>query len=216
MKVSGFLSLQRDPILAKQLFSSLFAGILQEMEKNKPRGESAKIKDELRVNMNTFLSKSSLCFPPFIACVQVRPLESVWIFWFLKRSLKSVKFLWHSLRLLLHWSHLHPWCILAHRKTFAKHSLKLLIMDPLLAFRTCVTRTRSYSSSIQQPSAPLAWRVSSSRRASCCWRRACCMPVARMNLLPNEHADAKKSPQTPVNGSTSLGIICCLAWYWFY
>ncbi|XP_073344741.1 DNA-dependent protein kinase catalytic subunit [Pagrus major] len=61
---------QRDPILAKQLFSSLFAGILQEMEKHKPRGESARIKDELRVNMNTFLSKSSLCFPPFIACVQ--------------------------------------------------------------------------------------------------------------------------------------------------
>lgn len=83
MKVSGFVSLQRDPILAKQLFSSLFAGILQEMEKLKPRGESAKIKDELRVNMNTFLSKSSLCFPPFIACVQVWLLESIWIFWFL-------------------------------------------------------------------------------------------------------------------------------------
>uniref|UniRef100_A0A3Q4AQN1 DNA-dependent protein kinase catalytic subunit n=1 Tax=Mola mola TaxID=94237 RepID=A0A3Q4AQN1_MOLML len=61
---------QRDPILAKQLFSSLFAGILQEMEKSKPRAESGRIKEELRVNMNTFLSKSTLCFPPFIACVQ--------------------------------------------------------------------------------------------------------------------------------------------------
>ncbi|TKS87933.1 DNA-dependent protein kinase catalytic subunit [Collichthys lucidus] len=61
---------QRDPILAKQLFSSLFAGILQEMEKQKPRGESGKIKEELRCNMNTFLSKSTQCFPPFIACVQ--------------------------------------------------------------------------------------------------------------------------------------------------
>ncbi|XP_029313652.1 DNA-dependent protein kinase catalytic subunit [Cottoperca gobio] len=61
---------QRDPILAKQLFSSLFAGILQEMETHKPRGESMRIKEELRCSMNTFLSKSTLCFPPFIACVQ--------------------------------------------------------------------------------------------------------------------------------------------------
>nr|CBN81784.1 DNA-dependent protein kinase catalytic subunit [Dicentrarchus labrax] len=61
---------QRDPILAKQLFSSLFTGILQETEKDKPRGESRRIKEKLRCNMNTFLSKSTLCFPPFIACVQ--------------------------------------------------------------------------------------------------------------------------------------------------
>ncbi|XP_041817023.1 DNA-dependent protein kinase catalytic subunit isoform X2 [Chelmon rostratus] len=61
---------QRDPNLAKQLFSSLFAGILQEMDKHKSRGESRSIKEELRCNMNTFLSKSTLCFPPFIACVQ--------------------------------------------------------------------------------------------------------------------------------------------------
>ncbi|XP_023253861.1 DNA-dependent protein kinase catalytic subunit [Seriola lalandi dorsalis] len=60
---------QKDPILAKQLFSSLFAGILQEMEKDKP-GESGRIKEKLRGNMNAFLSKSTLCFPPFIACVQ--------------------------------------------------------------------------------------------------------------------------------------------------
>ncbi|XP_075945492.1 DNA-dependent protein kinase catalytic subunit-like isoform X1 [Anarhichas minor] len=61
---------QRDPILAKQLFSSLFAGILQEMETHKTRVESGRIKDELRLSMNTFLSNSTLCFPPFIACVQ--------------------------------------------------------------------------------------------------------------------------------------------------
>ncbi|XP_044195297.1 DNA-dependent protein kinase catalytic subunit [Thunnus albacares] len=61
---------QRDPILAKQLFSSLFAGILQEMTTHVQRGESARVKEELRCNMNTFLSKSTLCFPPFIACVQ--------------------------------------------------------------------------------------------------------------------------------------------------
>lgn len=61
---------QKDPILAKQLFSALFAGVVQEMEKAKPREESARIKEELRVNMNTLLSKSALCFPPFVACVQ--------------------------------------------------------------------------------------------------------------------------------------------------
>ncbi|XP_068437827.1 DNA-dependent protein kinase catalytic subunit [Clinocottus analis] len=61
---------QRDPILAKQLFSSMFAGILQEMETHKTKAESGRIKEELRGSMNTFLSKSTLCFPPFIACVQ--------------------------------------------------------------------------------------------------------------------------------------------------
>ncbi|KAM4719019.1 DNA-dependent protein kinase catalytic subunit isoform 2-T2 [Anableps anableps] len=61
---------QRDPILAKQLFSSLFAGILQEMDKKHSPQETGRIKEELRCNMNTFLNKSTLCFPPFIACVQ--------------------------------------------------------------------------------------------------------------------------------------------------
>ncbi|CAJ1081863.1 DNA-dependent protein kinase catalytic subunit [Xyrichtys novacula] len=61
---------QRDPILAKQLFSSLFAGIIQEMEAHKPRGESMRVKEELQSNMNTFMSKSTVCFPPFIACIQ--------------------------------------------------------------------------------------------------------------------------------------------------
>uniref|UniRef100_A0A3B4ZYV0 DNA-dependent protein kinase catalytic subunit n=1 Tax=Stegastes partitus TaxID=144197 RepID=A0A3B4ZYV0_9TELE len=61
---------QRDPILAKQLFSSLFAGIFQEMEKLQKPEESGRIKEELRCNFNTFLSKSTICFPPFIACVQ--------------------------------------------------------------------------------------------------------------------------------------------------
>ncbi|XP_071387705.1 DNA-dependent protein kinase catalytic subunit [Centroberyx affinis] len=61
---------QRDPILAKQLFSSLFAGILREMEGHRSAGESQRIKQELRRDMNTFLSKSTLYFPPFVACVQ--------------------------------------------------------------------------------------------------------------------------------------------------
>ncbi|KAM9839260.1 DNA-dependent protein kinase catalytic subunit [Aulostomus maculatus] len=61
---------QRDPILAKQLFSSLFAGILQELEKRETRQQTDKITEELRCTMNNYLSKSTLCFPPFIACVQ--------------------------------------------------------------------------------------------------------------------------------------------------
>uniref|UniRef100_A0A3Q2XVH6 DNA-dependent protein kinase catalytic subunit n=1 Tax=Hippocampus comes TaxID=109280 RepID=A0A3Q2XVH6_HIPCM len=61
---------QRDPILAKQLFSSLFSGILHEMETQKPRQQAVEIKEDLRCTMNKFLDKSTLCFPPFIACVQ--------------------------------------------------------------------------------------------------------------------------------------------------
>ncbi|XP_026183019.1 DNA-dependent protein kinase catalytic subunit isoform X2 [Mastacembelus armatus] len=60
---------QRDPIFAKQLFTSLFAGVLQEMDKHEPE-KSDGIKEELRSTMNAFLNKSTLCFPPFIACVQ--------------------------------------------------------------------------------------------------------------------------------------------------
>lgn len=65
------LFLQRDPVVAKQLFSSLFAAILEEMEKQKPRKEVVKIKEELQQNMCALLSRSTLCFPPFVACVQV-------------------------------------------------------------------------------------------------------------------------------------------------
>ncbi|XP_024136141.1 DNA-dependent protein kinase catalytic subunit isoform X1 [Oryzias melastigma] len=61
---------QRDPILAKNLFSSLFAGILKEMEKQRDPGETRRIKEELRCHLNSFLSESTLCFPPFIACMQ--------------------------------------------------------------------------------------------------------------------------------------------------
>ncbi|XP_072306662.1 DNA-dependent protein kinase catalytic subunit [Eucyclogobius newberryi] len=61
---------QKDPILAKQLFSSLFTGILLEMQKSKSSGESQRIKGDLRCSMDTFLKKSTICFPPFVACVQ--------------------------------------------------------------------------------------------------------------------------------------------------
>uniref|UniRef100_A0A665X1D8 DNA-dependent protein kinase catalytic subunit n=1 Tax=Echeneis naucrates TaxID=173247 RepID=A0A665X1D8_ECHNA len=65
---------QRDPILARHLFSSLFGGILQDVEKHKP-GESGGVKKELLCIMNGFLNKSTLCFPPFIACVQNMELQ---------------------------------------------------------------------------------------------------------------------------------------------
>uniref|UniRef100_A0A4W5N3K6 DNA-dependent protein kinase catalytic subunit n=1 Tax=Hucho hucho TaxID=62062 RepID=A0A4W5N3K6_9TELE len=62
---------QRDPTLAKQLFSSLFAGVLQEMDGlEKSNEEKKRIKEELLRDMNGFLSKSTLYFPPFVACVQ--------------------------------------------------------------------------------------------------------------------------------------------------
>lgn len=54
------------------MFSSLFAGILEEMEKQKPRTEVVKIKEELQQNMSALLSRSTLCYPPFVACVQVQ------------------------------------------------------------------------------------------------------------------------------------------------
>lgn len=58
--------------MAKQLFSALFAAILEETEKQKPREEVVRVKEELQQNMCALLSRSTLCFPPFVACVQVR------------------------------------------------------------------------------------------------------------------------------------------------
>lgn len=62
---------QRDPVVAKQLFSALFAGILEEMEKQKPGTEAVQIKEELQRHLCALLSRSAVCFPPFVACVQV-------------------------------------------------------------------------------------------------------------------------------------------------
>lgn len=64
--------LQRDSTLAKQLFSSLFSGVLKEMEQSKPSKEREGILKNLLQDMNNFLQKSTTYFPPFIACVQVR------------------------------------------------------------------------------------------------------------------------------------------------
>ncbi|KAF7246285.1 DNA-dependent protein kinase catalytic subunit [Varanus komodoensis] len=61
---------QRDPTLAKQLFSSLFNGILEEMKKMKSHAEQINIIQQLVQNFNCFLTTSVIYFPPFIACIQ--------------------------------------------------------------------------------------------------------------------------------------------------
>uniref|UniRef100_A0A671MAS8 DNA-dependent protein kinase catalytic subunit n=1 Tax=Sinocyclocheilus anshuiensis TaxID=1608454 RepID=A0A671MAS8_9TELE len=62
---------QRDATLAKQLFSSLFAGVLVEMEGSKSSKETTSILKDLVQALNTFLNMSTVYFPPFISCVQV-------------------------------------------------------------------------------------------------------------------------------------------------
>uniref|UniRef100_A0A9J8AJD6 DNA-dependent protein kinase catalytic subunit n=1 Tax=Cyprinus carpio carpio TaxID=630221 RepID=A0A9J8AJD6_CYPCA len=61
---------QRDATLAKQLFSSLFAGLLVEMEGSKSSKEKTSIFKDLVQTLNTFLNMSTVYFPPFISCVQ--------------------------------------------------------------------------------------------------------------------------------------------------
>uniref|UniRef100_A0A803TIR6 DNA-dependent protein kinase catalytic subunit n=1 Tax=Anolis carolinensis TaxID=28377 RepID=A0A803TIR6_ANOCA len=61
---------QRDPTLAKHLFSSLFSGILEEMEKSKSQFEKNSIIQQLIQDFNHFLTATVLYFPPFIACIQ--------------------------------------------------------------------------------------------------------------------------------------------------
>ncbi|KAF4089760.1 hypothetical protein AMELA_G00069750 [Ameiurus melas] len=60
---------QRDSTLAKQLFSSLFSGVLKEMEQSRPKEKEGILRNLLQ-DMNNFLQKSTTYFPPFIACVQ--------------------------------------------------------------------------------------------------------------------------------------------------
>ncbi|CAI9557295.1 unnamed protein product, partial [Staurois parvus] len=57
----------RDPTLAKQLFSSLFSGILEEISSSHMNN----IVTKLLSQFNHFLSSTVAYFPPFIACVQV-------------------------------------------------------------------------------------------------------------------------------------------------
>ncbi|XP_058131499.1 DNA-dependent protein kinase catalytic subunit [Dasypus novemcinctus] len=61
---------QRDPIIAKQLFGSLFIGILREMDKFKTTSEKSSITQKLLQDFNHFLNTTFLFFPPFISCIQ--------------------------------------------------------------------------------------------------------------------------------------------------
>ncbi|XP_062935178.1 DNA-dependent protein kinase catalytic subunit [Cynocephalus volans] len=61
---------QRDPIIAKQLFSSLFSGILKEMDKFKTISEKNSITQKLLQDFNYFLNTTFSFFPPFVSCIQ--------------------------------------------------------------------------------------------------------------------------------------------------
>ncbi|XP_037658373.1 DNA-dependent protein kinase catalytic subunit [Choloepus didactylus] len=61
---------QRDPIIAKQLFGSLFSGILREMDKFKTMSEKNSITQKLLQDFNRFLDTTFSYFPPFVSCVQ--------------------------------------------------------------------------------------------------------------------------------------------------
>ncbi|XP_051006522.1 DNA-dependent protein kinase catalytic subunit [Acomys russatus] len=60
---------QKDPMIAKQLFSSLFSGILKEMNKFRTTSEKD-ITQNLLQDFNRFLNTTFLFFPPFISCIQ--------------------------------------------------------------------------------------------------------------------------------------------------
>lgn len=64
--------LQRDPIIAKQLFGSLFSGILKEVDKHKTMSEKNIIPQKLLQDFNHFLNTTYSFFPPFVSCIQVR------------------------------------------------------------------------------------------------------------------------------------------------
>uniref|UniRef100_A0A2K6UN42 DNA-dependent protein kinase catalytic subunit n=1 Tax=Saimiri boliviensis boliviensis TaxID=39432 RepID=A0A2K6UN42_SAIBB len=61
---------QRDPIIAKLLFSSLFSGILKEMDKFKTLSEKNIITQKLLQDFSRFLNTSFSFFPPFVSCIQ--------------------------------------------------------------------------------------------------------------------------------------------------
>ncbi|KAG8442079.1 hypothetical protein GDO86_011029, partial [Hymenochirus boettgeri] len=60
---------QKDPTIAKQLFSCLFSGILAEL-KNADLTNYLNLSKKLLEHFNNFLSNSLSYFPPFIACIQ--------------------------------------------------------------------------------------------------------------------------------------------------
>ena len=65
--------LQRDPLIAKQLFSSLCSGILKELDKHSTASERRGATQKLLQDFTHLLSTTVLFFPPFVSCIQVRP-----------------------------------------------------------------------------------------------------------------------------------------------
>ncbi|XP_078072249.1 DNA-dependent protein kinase catalytic subunit isoform X3 [Mustelus asterias] len=61
---------QKDHSLAKQLFSSLFSGILGEVKKSKTAAEIRDIAKRLMEHFSCLLNSTILCFPPFVTCIQ--------------------------------------------------------------------------------------------------------------------------------------------------
>ncbi|XP_044937720.1 DNA-dependent protein kinase catalytic subunit isoform X2 [Mustela putorius furo] len=61
---------QRDPIIAKELFGSLFSGIIKEMDKYKTKSEKNNITQKLLQDFNHFLNSTFSFFPPFVSCIQ--------------------------------------------------------------------------------------------------------------------------------------------------
>ncbi|XP_053516892.1 DNA-dependent protein kinase catalytic subunit isoform X2 [Artibeus jamaicensis] len=61
---------QRDPIIAKQLFGSLFSSIIKEMEKYKTMSEKNNITQKLQQDFSHFLNTTFCFFPPFVSCIQ--------------------------------------------------------------------------------------------------------------------------------------------------
>uniref|UniRef100_A0A8C5WDN6 DNA-dependent protein kinase catalytic subunit n=1 Tax=Leptobrachium leishanense TaxID=445787 RepID=A0A8C5WDN6_9ANUR len=60
---------QKDPTLAKQLFSSLFSGILAEAKGTKDVRSMKGVANKLIEQFNDFLNNTVSYFPPFIACI---------------------------------------------------------------------------------------------------------------------------------------------------
>ena len=63
---------QRDPIVARQLFSSLCSGILRESGERRTAAEGRGAAQKLLQDFTHFLDTSFSFFPPFVSCIQVR------------------------------------------------------------------------------------------------------------------------------------------------
>ena len=64
--------LQRDPLIARQLFSSLCSGILRESGERRTSAEGRSATQKLLQDFTCFLDTSFSFFPPFVSCIQVR------------------------------------------------------------------------------------------------------------------------------------------------